>query len=99
MILVGGPGSDIRRCALVFAIGLNPFKDFSITFACGEFFFHGFGIDAGKFEKVLVQRTGVMVFAVLAVDRCAPFIEATGEDNITTEPHARTARRLFREIK
>jgi hypothetical protein len=40
-----------------------------------------------------------MVLAVFAVDFSPAFIEAASEDYVTAQPHARTARRLLRQIK
>ena len=55
--------------------------------------------EPGKLEEMLIERTVVMVFSVFAIDLSPPFVEAAREDCVTTEPHARAARRLFRQIK
>ena len=99
MVVIAGPGSDFRRRAFVFCIGLNPFQDFSVAFASGEFFFHRFSIDAGELDEMLVHRAVEVIFAIFTVDGGAPFVEATSEDDIAAETHTCAARRLFGQIK
>ena len=57
---------------------LNPFEDFAVAFAFGEFLFQHFGINARKLEETLVQGTSVMIFTMLAGDSRTAFVEHSG---------------------
>jgi len=50
-------------------------------------------------DQHFLEFAGVMILAVFAVDLGAAFVEAAGEDDIAAEADARTARRLFGQIK
>ncbi len=83
--------------AFVLRVFLNPFQNFAVAF--GQFLFQCFGINAGEFQKPLVERAGIMVFAVFAGDGRAALVQHSRQDHIAAQPHARTARRKLRQIR
>ena len=99
MIVIGGPGGDFERGALILGIRLDPFKDFPVAFSGGQFLFQCFRIDAREFKKMLIKWAGVMILAVFAIDLGAAFVEAARKDDIPAEADARTAGSLFGQIK
>src|SRR5262249_28849314 len=84
--------------ALELRVLRNPFQNFAVAFAGFELLAQRFGISAGEVEEALIERTVVMILAVLAGDFSAALVEATRQQCVAGEPDARTARGLFGEI-
>ena len=93
------PGGDFRCGRFRLRVGTDPLEDLPVALACGQLLLQGCGVDAGKFEEPLVERAGILVFAVFAGNRGAAFVEHAGKDHVTAEAGARAARRLFCQIR
>ena len=83
----------------MFRILLNPEKDFTVTLSGRKLLLERVGIDAGKFQEALIQRASEVVFAVLAGQCGAAFIEHARQNYIAAEPHPRAAGRTFSQIR
>src|SRR5439155_15164153 len=59
----------------------------------------GVGVDAGKFQEALSRGASEVVFAVLAGQCGAAFIERARQNHIAAEPHPRAAGRTFSQIR
>ncbi len=56
-------------------------------------------VKADEVEEVTVHAlAAVMIFTKLTGERRAPFVENARQQNITAQPHARTARRALGQI-
>src|ERR1035437_1048018 len=97
LLLPRRPRGDFRWGPFVLCVGLDPFENFGVAFL--QLFFQRLGVNAGKFEELLVDGTGVMIFAVFAGERCAALVEAARQDRVATQPDPRAARWLFRQIR
>ena len=53
----------------------------------------------GKIKETLVERAGIMIFAVFAGEGGAPFVKATRQNGVAAEPYARAARRKLGQIR
>jgi len=59
-----GPSFDLLATTAMFLILFDPAQDFAVSQTLGDLFLQGNGINASKFQKVLVEGAGVVVFAV-----------------------------------
>ena len=55
-------------------------------------------INASKLDESLIQGTGIFVLAILAGNGRAALVQQTRQDDISAQPHARAAGRLFSQI-
>jgi len=96
--LIRAPLGDLPGSRFGLGMSGDPFEDLAVAFAERELFLEVVGLDAGKLEEPLVERASEVVFAVLAGDDGAAFVEAAGKDDVAAEPHARAAGRTLCEI-
>ena len=92
------PGGDFSVAPLGLRLGGDPGEDFTVAFSGGELFFQGGGVDPSEFQKTLIERAGVFVFADFAGEEGAALVEHAGKDDISSEAHAGAAGRAFRQI-
>src|SRR5262249_8346469 len=64
-----------RFSALALGVLLDPGQDLGITLAVGQMFLESLRVDTHKIQEALVQRAGVLVFALLAGDDSAAFVQ------------------------
>lgn len=96
--LMGGPEFDFRCSAPVVGLFGDPAEDFVIAPAFGEFLFQRGRVDAGEIQELLVARAIIMVFAALAGERGAVLVKPARQNDVTAEPHARTAGDLLGKV-
>src|SRR5262249_18506513 len=80
-------------------IFLKPFQDFPVAFAFVQFLFQGRGTAPANPGRPLAEWKFKINCAVRPSEGPAPFAQAPGKERKTAEPHARTARRLFSQIR
>ena len=66
LLHVGGPLSDFQFAALELRVGREPRQNFPVALAGGDLLLQGGGLDADEVQEPVIQRTIVMVFAILA---------------------------------
>jgi hypothetical protein len=94
------PRGDFPRLTLMFRVGLNPRQHVEITAAFREFCLQRFVVEADEVEKMPVHAAAaVTVFAEFAGERRAAFVEDARQQNVTAQPHTRTARRALCKIR
>jgi hypothetical protein len=72
-------------------ICFDPFEDLSISLSGNELLSQQLRVETSKVEKVLIQGTCIVVFAILFGDACAPFVQHARQLDITTEAHPGTS--------
>lgn len=92
------PRGDLHVVAFDFRVLRDPGEDFAVAPALGQLGLERLGIDAGEIQEPLVERAGVFVFANLAGEERAAFVEDAGQDGVAAEPRARAAGRTLGEI-
>jgi hypothetical protein len=98
-LVVGGRGRladraplrDLPLGALERRLVLNPCQNGSVSEPFGHLGFEVFGIDAGEFEKPLIERAVVMILAARAGQFGTAFVEHPGEEHIAAEADTGTA--------
>src|SRR5438034_10680787 len=91
LFLIGRPRDNFGVGAFRLRVGLDPFEDFPVALSRHKLLLQSFGIDAGKLEETLVQRAGVMIFAVLAVKLRAALVDAAWQQGVAAEADASAA--------
>ena len=97
LFLPGGPGGDFRGGALVFGVGVDPGEHFGV--ALGQDSLKRLGINTGEVQEPLVQRAGIVIFAVDAGQGGAALVQHARQNNVAAEFYPRTPRGKFREIR
>ena len=77
-------------------VGIDPLKNFAITFAGCELFVQSLRIEAEKVDYVLIEPAVVVELAAGACNFGAALVKHTRQDGVATETAARTARWAFR---
>jgi hypothetical protein len=93
-----GPGLDLKLVGLGRGVGGDPLEDLTISLAGLELLQERLGIDAGKFDEVLIKRAVVVILAVGSGDGRTALVEHAGKDDIAAEADAGTAGRTLGEI-
>ena len=87
----GAPLRDLPVAAFVLGVGFDPFENFAVALAFGDLGLECIGINTGEPQEALVNRAGVVVFAVLAGNFRAAFVQHPWKDHVAAKAGAATA--------
>jgi len=97
-LLPGRPGLDLKLVGLGGGVGRDPLEDLAVSLACLQLLQKRSGINAGKFDEVLIKWAVVVILTVGSGDGRTALVEHTGKDDIAAEADAGTAGRTLGEI-
>src|SRR5450756_2395260 len=97
--MILAPRGDLPRLTLMLRVSLDPRQYIPVAAALGEFLLQGFVVEADEVEKMPVHSLPtVMVFPQLPGDGRARLVEDAWQQDVSAQPHTRTARRALGEI-
>src|SRR3954453_6872955 len=96
---ISAPLLDLPRGSLVRRVFLNPSQHFSIAFPGGEFTFQRLRRYPGEAKPVVISWIVVFVFPGNTCDFGATFVENTGQNYVTANPHSWAARGTLGQIR
>ena len=86
-----GPSLDLLTGSAVFLVFLDPGQDFPVAESAGHLSSEGDGVDAGKFQKIMVEGAVEGVVTVFFGQGGPAFVQDSGQNDVTAQPNPGTA--------